>query len=538
MIWLVAGAVGIGIAVESLSQNSLADYGLSNALGIFPSAAHRIGLFLVFGVLSVSPVLSTIAVVQRFRRADAEQRQQIKWFGTAVALLAALLVAETFVFATAGIQPYRIPVVNFLTAATLAMLPVSIGIAVLKYRLYDIDVVINKALVYGSLAVFITTVYVAIVVGAGALAGTGGKPNLALSILATAVVAVAFQPIRERVQRFANRLVFGQRANPYEFMADFSEQMAGALSVDDVLPKMAEAAATGVGASHGRVRLFLQDGSQWQAIWPEGLAEGEMDFVVPVSYRGDAIGEIAVAKPTAEPLLPTERKLLTDLAAQAGLVLHNVRLTRELQQRLDEISSQAAAIRASRRRIVAARDTERRRLEQTIHGGTEAQLVSIQAELKRAEQILITDPLSAAALLEQLTGRANDTLETLRDLARGIYPPLLRERGLAAALQAQVRKMQARAQLTMDGLDRYPSEAEAAIYFACVEAIRGATGPAAIDVTATPGSVEFRIRASGLDLDGRQQDIEDRIQALGGCVSLHKGELSGRIPTRMMEPVG
>jgi len=507
-------------------QNPLGIVGIGAALGL-ADFVGRLGAFLVIPIAAVG-------LVVRLLRARGDERQQLKWVayvGSAitVGILGMILGRGP------GLQDFAFGVV---VAGFVVGLPVATAIAVLKYRLYDIDLVINKTLLFGTMAAFITLVYVAIVVGIGHLVGQGGRPNLGLSILATALVAVAFQPLRERVQRVANRVVYGRRATPYEFMADFSEQMAGAPSIEDVLPKMAEAAAIGVGASQGSVRLFLPDGKQRLASWPEGSSRGRLDLVVPVTYRGDGIGEIAIAKTTGEPLLPVERKLLTDLAAQAGLVLHNVRLALELQHRLDEISSQATAIRASRQRIVAAQDTERRRLEETIHGGAEAQLVGIKADLKRVENTLISDSGSAAELLDQLTARANDTLEDLRDLARGIYPPLLRERGLAAALQAQVAKMRAPVQISTEGLGRYPSEAEAAIYFVCLEAIRSATGQAAIHLAAAPGSVEFQIQASSLDLDGRQQDIEDRIQALGGSVAVHSGELSGRIPVRTLEPVG
>jgi signal transduction histidine kinase len=283
--------------------------------------------------------------------------------------------------------------------------------------------------------------------------------------------------------------------------------------------------------------LFLPEGKHWEAAWPARLPDGEMDLVLPITYRGDQLGEIAIAKPAAAPLLPAEAKLLTALAAQAGLALHNVQLARELQQRLNEISSQAAAIRSSRQRIVAAQDTERQRLEQTIHQGTENQLGAIKAVLYQVEQTLSSDPGSAAALLEQLTARANDTLENLRDVARGIYPPLLRERGLAAALQAQAEKMQVPAVISADGLDRYPPEAEGAVYFACVEALRSASGPAAIQMAAMEGTLEFRVRAASLDLDGRLQDIEDRIQALGGSVAISGDEIAGRIPSHVLERV-
>src|SRR5205823_13295978 len=153
--------------------------------------------------------------------------------------------------------------------------------------LYDIEIVINKTFVFGALAAFITAVYVGIVVGIGALLGQGAsKPNLGLSIVATAVVAVAFQPVRERVQRFANRLVYGKRATPYEVMAGFADQMAGTLSADEVLPQMAEAATRGVGAQAARVTLILPGGGERWTVWPPDVSGGEVPRALPVSYRG------------------------------------------------------------------------------------------------------------------------------------------------------------------------------------------------------------------------------------------------------------
>src|SRR5207248_11194979 len=152
----------------------------------------------------------------------------------------------------------------------------------------------NRALVYGALAAFITAVYVGIVVGIGRLAGTGNRPNLALSIVATAIVAVAFQPVRERVQRFANRLVYGKRATPYEVMAGFADQMAGTLSADEVLPQMAEAATRGVGAQAARVTLLLPGGGERSTVWPSDESGVEFPRTLPGSYPGARGGKSAV----------------------------------------------------------------------------------------------------------------------------------------------------------------------------------------------------------------------------------------------------
>ena len=492
-----------------------------NPLGL-EGAANLLDLLRTVSLIPaiVGVVAAVASLVVRFRRARGQERQQLKWF-----LLGCVLFTIPFLL--------RGPVPNELQGiATVVLwpaLPISIAIAMFKYRLYDIDLVINKSLVFGALAVFITAVYVGIVVGIGTVVGSAGRPNLALSIVATAIVAVAFQPARERVQRIANRLVYGKRATPYEVMADFAERMAGALSADEVLPRMAEAAARGVGAKAARIRLDLQNGSERVVSWPAGVEADHVDRVLPVTYRGDPMGEIAVAKGAGEPITPAEDKLLTDLAAQAGLVMHNVRLTLELQKRLAEISSQAAQLRSSRQRIVAAQDEERRRLEETIRSGSEQQLIRIGEELKSAELQLASDPAAAVLALEGLTAQATEVLEELRELARGIYPPVLESEGLAAALRTHLGRVSASVAIDSDAISRYPSEVEAAIYFCCVEALQGVSGPAAVRLGGRDAGVDFSISGCG-PLDGRLQRMEDRVEALGGSVQFDGRTLGGSIP--------
>lgn len=521
--WLALAFIvlaGIGNAFRPGPLSSIP--GISNPMGIASQAAllnnlSNLGLIPLF----IAVVGAVASLVVRFRRARGQERQQLKWF-----LYGGVLFIVPFMIHGSGIS---MQIQDLTLALFIPALPISIGIAILKYRLYDIDLVINKSLVFGALAVFITAVYVAIVVGIGALAGSAGRPNLALSIVATAIVAVAFQPVRERVQRIANRLVYGKRATPYEVMADFSERMAGALSVDEVLPRMAEAAARGVGAKATRIRLDLPNGPERVVSWPVGLEADHFDRLLPVSYSGEAIGEISVAKAAGEPITPAEGKLLTDLAAQAGLVMHNVRLTVELQRRLAEISSQAAQLRTSRQRIVAAQDEERRRLEETIRLGCEQQLSRIRDALKSTETELGNDPGAAVAALERLTAQATAVLEELRELARGIYPPVLQDEGLAAAIRIHLRRIDPSIAIEGAGIGRYPSEIEAAIYFCCVEALRGANRAAAVRLSGREDTIDFSISGCGA-LDGRLERMEDRVEALGGSLQFDGRTLGGSIP--------
>jgi hypothetical protein len=199
--------------------------------------------------IRVGLLLSALSLIFRLRGARGEERQQLKWvmYGAAVWACA---FAITFVIppawgAFAGVV-YLVALNTFVA---------TLGFAILKYGLYQIDRVIFRTLVYGMLAVFIAAVYIAIAVGVGSVVGTLDDTNLGVSLAATVLVAIAFQPMRERAEKLANRLVYGRRSSPYEILAKFSGQVAGALSVDEVLPRVAKAAAVGVGASRGHNKL-------------------------------------------------------------------------------------------------------------------------------------------------------------------------------------------------------------------------------------------------------------------------------------------
>ena len=500
---------------ESAVTNPLANASLAKAFAPLANLAVPFALLALVGSVS--------SVVVRYRRGDSLQRHQLRWF------LCALLLASVPFF----LHEVNQTLSNLALLLFVPLLPISIAIAMLRYRLYDIDVVINRALVYGALAAFITAVYVAIVVGIGRLVGSGNRPNLALSIVATAVVAVAFQPVRERVERFANRLVYGKRATPYQVMAGFADRMAGTLSVDDVLPQMAEAASRGVGAQAARVTLFLRDGSERSTAWPPD-ASGEFARTLPISYGGERVGEIAVRESPGQPITPGETRLLTDLAAQAGLVLHNVRLTVELQARLADISAQAAELRASRQRIVTAQETERRRLGSEIRAGVQRELEATSQQLDEVERLLGDDGAAAAERLEALTTETQSTLDGLRELARGIFPPLLADKGIVAALQAHARKAAVHASIESPaelGGTRFDPGVEAAVYFCCTEALRAADGPATVHLMAGAGVLTFAIDGVAA-LDGRLEGLRDRVEALGGTLARSAAGIAGSIPVR------
>jgi signal transduction histidine kinase len=480
------------------------------------------------------------SVIVRYRRAGGDERHQIKWF-----LFAACLLPLPFIF-----HDINLAFSNLLFPIVVPAAPIAIAIAVLKYRLYDIDVVINRTLVYGALALFITAVYVAIVVGVGSLIGSGGRPNLALSIVATAIVAVAFQPVRERLQKVANRLVYGKRATPYEVLSQFSERVAESYAAHDVLPRMARVLAEGTGASRAevwlRVGVMLQQAARFPAnpgaaeparvvgdALPEMLG---VDRAVEVRHQGELLGALTVTKRKGESLTPVEEKLLIDLASQAGLVLKNVGLATELLARLDDL-------RASRQRLVAAQDEERRRLERNLHDGAQQNLVALKVKLGLAEVFAEKDPGRTTQLLAEIKAETDEALDTLRDLARGIYPPLLAEQGLAVALQAQARKATVPVEVKTEGVGRYPQEVEAAVYFCCLEALQNVqkyarASTAAVRLSGKDGCINFAVEDDGAGFDPDQTrrgsgltNIFDRVDALGGRVEVVSEGGAGTVVT-------
>jgi signal transduction histidine kinase len=317
--------------------------------------------------------------------------------------------------------------------------------------------------------------------------------------------------------------------------------MAGTLSVDEVLPQMAEAAARGVGAQAACVTLYLPDGASRRTVWPANASEDHFGRTLPVSYHGQRVGEIAVRENPGQSITPGEGRLLTDLAAQAGLVLHNVRLTAELEARLADISAQASELAVSRQRIVTAQETERRRLGGQIRAGVKRDLEATVAQLGEVEQLLTNDAATAAERLDRLTAETQRTLEALRELAHGVFPPLLADKGIVAALKAHTRKTPSLLSIEVppDLVDaRFDPGVEAAVYFCCTEALRGADGPASVRLLANNGALTFTIDGVA-GLNGRLEGLRDRVEALGGSLAEKiPGRLDGWLPAHRMVTAG
>ena len=543
---------------------------LENPLGIESLRSVFDVLIVSIVVIPLCVVASAVSLVMRFRRSRGVERLQLKWVTGGTAVVAILYaVAMAFSLNTSWNKaetPLLASIAQTLAGASFWLIPASIGIAILKHRLFDIDVVINKTVVYGSLAAFITAVYVAIVAGAGAILGAGGEPNLALSIFATAVVAVAFQPVRERVQRFANRLVYGKRASPYEVLSRFSETVASSYGTEDLLPYTAETLREATGAS--RSCVWLRQGERLvpaatsppdaayaieaRSLVEEAIPEVPGEAAAPIWHQGELLGALTIEKRGDEPVMPADRELLDHLASQAGQVLRNARLNANLEARLAELAHQAGEIRRSRQRIVAAQDDERRALERNIHDGAQQHLVALAVKLKLAKTLASRSPEKGVSMLAQLRGEVEDTLSALRELAAGVYPAALEEKGVAGALEEQVKSSSVPVHIRAEGLGRYPLESEATAYFCCLEALQNVAKYAdATQVQVTlgeeQGQLSFRVEDDGRGFDATStaygsgmRNMADRVSASGGVINVTSTQgvgtvVEGRIPVSAME---
>ena len=544
--WLAAVTSVSLFAGTMLSTDPIDNFpGVTNPFGLIPSTndSGAVGLVLflaAFGAL----VASVVALLVRLHRSRGDERLQLKWFAYASSFLP-LSFSFFFFF---GNSAFTAVVGGVLLAVALIGIPIAAGLAILRYRLYDIDLVIRKTVVVAVLAAFTTIVYLAIVVGIGALVGSSGdRHNVLLAVAATAIVAIAFQPIRARARRLADRVVYGDRATPYDVLSAFSERLAGTFEVEDLPPRMARMLADGTGALRSDVWLRIGERLRPAGTWPADsdelppvpLSNGSLDAIAgtdlaaPVRHRGELLGAVSITKRPGEPVTPMEERLVADLAAQAGLVLSNVRLIQEL--------------RASRQRLVSAQDEERRKLERNLHDGAQQQLVALAVKERLAEQLVERDPERARAMLSEIRAETTDALDTLRDLARGIYPPVLADRGLAAALEAQGGRAPIPVRVRADGLERYPQEVEAAAYFCCLEALQNVAKyaratEAVVRLGAEDGSLIFTVEDDGEGFDMTStstgtgiQGMTDRLEVLGGELEVtsrpHDGTtVTGRIP--------
>jgi signal transduction histidine kinase len=522
---IVIGLWAVTFAMQDSQYTNAANQRVPN-----PYAIHALTPFfnVANAILSVL-VLATFGVcvaslVVRFRRSHADERQQIKWLMYSAALV--------FLWILLPLNHGSGGVADFAQGFFLALIPASVGVAILKYRLYDIDVVIKKTVVFTVVTAVLSLSYLAVI----ALATLGTVSKVAVGII---LLAVTFNPVRRAARSLADRLVYGRRATSYEVLSQFSERMADTYATDDVLPRMATILAGATGATSATV--WLKVGAELRPAARAGdNADGAPapirvvgdtlprltdDVAEEVRQQGELLGALSVSSAANDPLDPGRLKLVHDLASQAGLVLRNVRLIEELK--------------ASRQRLVAAQDERAKKLERDIHDGAQQQLVALTVKLRLLEQIAERDGAKARLLASELQTEANSALADLRDLARGIYPPLLADKGLVAALEAQARRSSVPVTVEGDDIGRFGQEVESAVYFSCLEALQNVAkyakaNTASVHLSNGSGVLRFAVSDDGRGFDTSStsygtglQGIADRLAAIGGSLEVISSPQNG-----------
>jgi len=503
-------------------------------------------LLFIVGLISIAvSALAVVSLVLRYRAAHGEERQQIRWI--AFVGLAALLLFLGTIATSIGLEQGESTTLNdALFFAFFIMfgigIPVAAGLAIMRYRLWELDVILKKTIVATVLVVLLTIVSLLVLIAVGGIVVGPLSESPGVALLAGIGVGALTWPLLRLSRRIADRLVYGRRATPYEVLTEFSDRMAESYATDDVLPRMASILGAGTGAKSVTIWLLVGNQLRPATTWIESgrrgshllpaepapsaeLAELTGDVFV-VRHQGEQLGAITATMHPNDPMDPTKEKLIRELAGQAGLVLRNVRLIEEL--------------RASRRRLVAAQDAERRRLERNIHDGAQQQLVALQVKQRLVQGMIDRDPAKALELMTQLQVDTTEALDDLRDLARGIYPPLLADQGLGAALESQARKSPVPISVETDGVQRYPQDVEAAVYFCALEALNnlakyaGAT-QATVSLSQTDGTLTFAVSDDGVGFSVGErgsngtglQGMADRLDAIGGALEIRSAPGEG-----------
>ena len=563
--------------VVGLGYASAAGTGIGLAIAGEPLPLMAGALIWSLAVLCALP-----ATRLRYLRAAGHDKERMQWLGTGLTVAASVALIGAVLHLLVG-WPASPGVV---AAAASAAVP--LGLIAAEWpplARHSGQVLVHTLSAAGSGAV-IAVIYLVIVAGLGKTPDNSAERELlGFSMLAAVVAAIGYLPVRGRLVASATRFVYGTREAPGEALRTFGSRMTRAVAMDELLLQLAESLRksmrldcaeiyTGAGdvleravsvPDAGGRSVVLTDrerpvvaragvsGSAWASVWLPALLDGREQAqlrVAPISHAGELLGLIVVERATrADTFTEEDDRVLTELARQAGLAFHNSQLDSALQTTLDALRKQADELRESRARIVASGDAERRRVERDLHDGAQQHLVALAINLRLARDIVTEDPDGAGEMLGQLADDVQLTIKELRELAHGIYPPLLADNGLGDALRAAASRSPLKVLVAAaDDIGRYPAEVEAAIYFSCLEALQNAAKHAPdatvqLRLWTESGGLLFSVTDDGPGFDpaaARRRghgfvNMADRLGAIGGTVRWdsrpgHGAAISGSVP--------
>jgi signal transduction histidine kinase len=538
-------------------------YVFALAAGAALGAADRIPAVPAVATAVVGSLLVGLPIThQRYLRSTGSVRQRLQLIGCATAIIVevALVVAALRILVDWPSHAGEV------AAAATALVPLALAAGTSAKISRNVDRLLVHTVSATGLTAVVVVVYLVIVIGLGRSPGDEERTLLVLSMLAAAVASIAYVPARERLAETANRLVYGERHPPDEVLRTWGSRLSRSIPMDELLLQLAESLRKVLVLRRAEIWTGTPDrlelavsvpdrtasplllgpqeqpvvtragvtGNAWLEVWLPSLLEdrGAAQLrVAPAAHSGTLLGLLVVERAVdGDAFTDEDDRVLTELARQVGLALHNVQLDSALQESLENLRQANEDLQASRARIVATGDAERRKIERNLHDGAQQHLVALAVNLRLTKDMLADDPEGAVEMLDALADAVKDTIQELRDLAHGIYPPLLMDSGLPEALRAAANRSPLSVSVRADGVERYPSEVEAAVYFCCLEALQNAAKHApeatvAIAVHEHDGALAFEVvdDGPGFDVDAAKRghgfaNMSDRLGAIGGVV--------------------
>ncbi|MGH9209058.1 MAG: sensor histidine kinase, partial [Acidimicrobiales bacterium] len=509
-------------------------------------------------------VAAAVSLVARYRRAGGPERGQLTFLGAVATGLLLTVVAGNLL--TGG----RIDDHAALSAATglllMAGLPAGIAAAILWRGLYDLDRWVRRSLVYGVLWLAITAVYVTVAWAVGLAAGD--RLPIGLAVLLTVVVTLVFEPARRSLGRLADRRVFGPRPSGYELTAALGAAVDDTDDLGPLAQRLAELVGRGVDARQARVTLLGDDG-EVVATYPDlpdatstGDQPAPIALRVPLVHRDQPLGTVECGlKQDGSGYSDDDRRLLDLLAREAALAAHGLRLAASLAVQVETVGQQARELAASRSRIIAAQETERRRIERNIHDGAQQELVALIAKIRLARDQLDRDPAVVAATLTDAQHDVGRVLRDIRELAQGIHPTVLGDQGLVHATEDRTTRLPIDVRVHADATTRttrYDDLIEGAAYFVVSEALANVLKHADADqahvhIAQDNGHLHIEVTDNGHGFERTTTParsgpvtgtgllaLADRLAALGGHLHIDStpGQgttLAARLPAKVIE---
>jgi len=430
LAWLSGAVMVLASVAITISPGPLPDHpGVRNPFGL---EGHPMVTQVIAGTVVLLPICilaSAASLFVRYRHSGREVRQQIKWVAFAASFVGVVYLSTLvmgFLFAPEAMlggdeAPVWLAIEQYMVLLSFTGVPVAVGIAVLKYRLYDIDLLVNRTLVYGALTATVVGLYILMVGVLGAL--FQARSGLGVSLVATGVVAVLFAPLRERLQRSINRLMYGERDDPYTVLSRLGRRLEATIAPKATLSTIVETIAQALKAPYVAIEI-RQDGEQFATVAEHGTPRDE-PFVLPLVYQRESVGRLIVApRAPDEAFSQSDRRLLEDLARQVEVAVHAVRLTADLQR--------------FRERLVTTREEERRRLRRDLHDGLGPMLGALTLGLDTTRLALAQDdPKAVDELLFELKSQTKEAVSDVRRLVYGLRPPALDDLGLVLAIRQQ-----------------------------------------------------------------------------------------------------